>query len=322
VLVAPDSFKGTFSAAGAAAALSRGLRAGGEGTWELPIGDGGEGTMDALLGARGGKRLSAEVSDPLGRSIRAEFALLEDGVTAVVEAAQASGLDRVREEERDPWRATTRGTGGLIAAAAKAGAREVIVTVGGSATTDGGVGALEALDEAGVEVELLVVCDVRTAWEDAARVFGPQKGADSATVTRLERRLAQLARAAPRDPRGVPMTGCAGGLSGGLWAHRGARLVPGAALVLDEVGFAEAMRSSRYVVTGEGRLDEQTLAGKAVAEVATRCRQAGVACHAVVGQDRMRAFDARLLDLASVREATTIAELEEAGRAIAGAARR
>ena len=321
VLVAPDSFKGTFAATEVAAALAGGLRREGREAVEMPIGDGGEGTMDALLAARGGERVEVTADDPLGRPVAAQFALLPGGRTAVVETAQASGLHHVGEDERDAWAASTRGTGELIAAAAGAGATEVIVTVGGSATTDGGAGAIEALADADVAVELVVVCDVRTAWEDAPRVFGPQKGADPATVNRLERRLDDLADAAPRDPRGVPMTGCAGGLSGAFWAHHGAALVPGAAFVLDEVGFNATMRSSRFTVTGEGRLDDQTLAGKAVAEVATRCRQAGVACHAVVGEDRLEPFQARVLDLASVAEATSIAELEEAGAAIAAASR-
>jgi glycerate kinase len=321
VLVAPDSFKGTFTARDVAAALARGLRRGGREANELPIGDGGEGTMEALLAARGGERIETTVTDPLGRPVTAAIALLADDRTAVVETAQASGLHLVSEVERDPWAASTRGTGELIAAAAQAGAREVIVTVGGSATTDGGAGAIEALGEAGVDVELVVACDVRTPWEDAAREFGPQKGADAKLVRHLERRLDELAEAAPRDPRGVPMTGCAGGLSGALWAHRGARLVAGAAFVLDQVGFEPLMRRAPFAVTGEGRLDQQTLAGKAVAEVATRCRQAGVACHAVVGEDRLDAFSARVLDLASVAEATTLAELEEVGEAIAAASR-
>ena len=321
VLVAPDSFKGTFAAIEVAAALARGLRRGGRDAVEMPIGDGGEGTMDALLAARGGERVEATAPDPIGRPVATQFSLLPGGRTAVVETAQASGLHHVAEDERDAWAASTRGTGELIAAAARAGASEVIVTVGGSATTDGGAGALEALSEADVGVELVVVCDVRTPWEDAARVFGPQKGADPELVARLERRLEHLADAAPRDPRGVPMTGCAGGLSGALWAHRGARLVPGAAFVLDEVGFDAVMHGARFAVTGEGRLDEQTLAGKAVAEVATRCRQAGVACHAVVGEERLEPFQARVLDLASVAEATTITELEDAGAAIAVASR-
>ena len=160
----------------------------------------------------------------------------------------------------------------------------MIVAVGGSATTDGGAGALAALDEAGVRPRLEVLCDVRTAVGGRAARVRPAEGRRPRAVRRLERRLAELAAAAPRDPRGVPMTGAAGGLSGGLWAHRGAQLVPGAAYVLDAIGFDERMRAARFVVTGEGRLDEQTLQGKAVGEVATRCRQAGVACHAVVGR--------------------------------------
>ena len=319
VLVAPDDFKGSFSAAQVAAAIARGLREGGREAVELPVADGGDGTMDALLATLGGERFEASVADPLGRPVTAEWAMLADGRTAVVEAAQASGLRRVEESERDAWAATTRGTGELIAAAAHAGATAVLVAVGGSATTDGGEGALEALDEAGVapELEVCVLCDVQSAWEEAPRVFGPQKGADPETVARLERRLEELADRAPRDPRGVPMTGCAGGLSGGLWAFRGARLVPGAAYVLDAVGFDREMRRSRFVVTGEGLLDEQTMSGKALAEVATRCRGAGVGCHAVVGRDELDLFLRRGLDLASVTEAGTVEELEAAGRWLA-----
>jgi glycerate kinase len=157
---------------------------------------------------------------------------------------------------------------------------------------------------------------VRTPWEDAPRVFGPQKGADAATVARLERRLDELADRAPRDPRGVPMTGCAGGLSGGLWAWLGAELLPGAAYVLDAVGFDALMREAAFVVTGEGKLDDQTLAGKICGEVATRCRQRGVACHAVVGRNELEPFQERLIDLGSVTEATTLDDLEAAGRAL------
>src|SRR5207302_1910699 len=228
-----------------------------------------------------------------------------------------SGLGLVAEDERDAWAASTSGTGELIAAAAGAGAETVLVAVGGSATTDGGAGAVEALAEAGIRPEIVVLCDVRTAWEDAPRVFGPQKGADPATVRRLGRRLDELARGAPRDPRGVPMTGAAGGLAGGLWAHLGASLVPGAPYVLDAIGFDERMRQARFVVTGEGRLDEQTLTGKVVGEVATRCRQAGVSCHAVVGENALDDFGARLIDLSSVTEAGTARRLRAAGRRLA-----
>jgi glycerate 2-kinase len=313
-LVAPDSFKGSFSALDVAAALAAGLRSAGHPAEELPVADGGEGTMEALLSTLDGERLTVMASGPLGRPVEATFALIDGGRTGIVEMAQASGLGLVAERERDAWAASTRGTGELIAAAVDAGAERVIVTVGGSATTDGGTGALEALDDAGVQVELDVLCDVRTPFEDAARVYGPQKGADEATVDRLTQRLHRLAARLPRDPRGEPMTGAAGGLSGGLWAGAGARLFHGASYVLDALAFDERMRAAAFVVTGEGKIDEQTMEGKIVGEVATRCRQGGVTCHAVVGRIDLDPFSQRILDLASLREAHTLAELEEAGR--------
>ena len=322
VLVAPDSFKGTFSAREVAAAVAAGLRDAGREAHELPVADGGEGTMDALVAALGGEVWKETVSGPLGRPVEAGFALLPDG-SAVVEMAQASGLALVAEPDRDAWAASTRGTGELIAAAASAGAAPIVVTVGGSATTDGGAGAIEALKEAGFQpagaspaLDMRVVCDVRVPFEDAPRIFGPQKGADPALVERLERRLDELAASFPRDPRGEPMTGCAGGLSGGLWAAYGAKLVPGAPYVLDAIGFDALMRGSAFVVTGEGSLDEQTLQGKIVGEVATRCRQGGVTCHAIVGRNRLDPFGERIIDLASVTEATTLDEIRQAGRAL------
>jgi glycerate kinase len=317
-LVAPESFKGTFSAPEVARAVADGLRSAGREAHELPVADGGEGTMEVLVSAVGGEIRRLTVSDPLGRPVEAGFALLPDG-SAVVEMAQASGLSLVAEQDRDAWAASTRGTGELIAAAVEAGASPVIVTVGGSATTDGGAGAIEALREADVQparIEMHVVCDVRVPFEDAPRVYGPQKGADQAMVGRLERRLDELAVSFPRDPRGVPMTGAAGGLSGGLWAALGAKLVPGAAYVLDAIGFDDLMRGSAFVVTGEGSLDEQTLQGKIVGEVATRCRQGGVTCHALVGRNQLDPFRERIIDLASVTEATTLDELRRAGAAL------
>jgi glycerate 2-kinase len=145
-------------------------------------------------------------------------------------------------------------------------------------------------------------------------VFAPQKGADAEAVKRLARRLREAARRLPRDPTGVPMTGAAGGLSGGLWAAFDAQLVSGAAFVLDALRFDERARASRAVVTGEGRLDRQSLAGKALGEVAVRCRQKGIPCHAVVGSDDLPPFEHRLLDLATVDEATTWEAIEAAGR--------
>jgi glycerate kinase len=313
-LVAPDSFKGTFAAAEVAAAIARGLQAAGQEAVEVPLGDGGEGTMDVLLEALGGERRTATVADPLGRPVQATFGLLADGRTAIVEAAQASGLHRVDAEERDAWAASSTGTGELIAAAAAAGAGTVIVSVGGSATTDGGSGALEALAAAGVDPDIEVLCDVRTPFEDAARVFGPQKGADPDTVERLTQRLHSLAQDAPRDPRGEPMTGAAGGLAGGLWAHRGARLRLGASYVLDAVGFDDRAQESCFVVTGEGRLDAQSLDGKVCGEVAARCRDRRVPCHAIVGENALERGEGQAVELASVSEATTLEELEAAAR--------
>jgi glycerate 2-kinase len=318
-LVAPDSFKGTFSAREVARAVADGLRSAGREAVELPVADGGEGTMEVIAAAVGGDLRRATVSDPLGRPVEAAFALLPDG-SAVVEMAQASGLSLVAESDRDAWAASTRGTGELIAAAVEAGASRLIVTVGGSATTDGGAGAIEALTEAGLDsVDMDVVCDVRVPFERAPSMFAPQKGADPAMVERLEQRLDDLAATFPRDPRGVPMTGAAGGLSGGLWAALGATLVPGAAYVLDAIGFDTLMRDSAFVVTGEGSLDEQTLQGKIVGEVATRCRQGGVTCHAIVGQNKLDPFGERIIDLASVTEATDLEQLRAAGAGLVGA---
>jgi glycerate kinase len=318
VLVAPDSFKGTFSATDVAAAIGRGLEEAGRPVDRCPVADGGEGTLAALLSALGGDMRSALVTDPLGREIDAEFAL-GDGA-AIVETAAASGLGLVAAEQRDPLAASTAGTGQLILAAVQAGARTVYLAVGGSATTDGGAGAVQAIERGdGLQgAKLVVLCDVRTPFEDAARVFAPQKGADADQVRRLTARLHGLARGMSRDPRGIPMTGAAGGLSGGLWAALGAELVPGAAFVLDAIGFDARMRAARAVVTGEGRLDSQSLAGKAVSEVATRARQAGVPCHAIVGTRELDAFGARVLDLDTVYEATTLDELEDAGRRLGG----
>jgi glycerate 2-kinase len=319
VLVAPDSFKGTFGAAEVAAAIGRGLERAGLMPPDLcPVADGGEGTMAALLPRLGGEVVAADAHDPLGRELTGCFALVEDGGTAIVETATASGLGLVAEAERDAWAASTYGTGELIAAAAQAGAQVIVVAVGGSATTDGGAGALEAVEEMGGlgGARLVVLCDVRTPFESAPKVFGPQKGADPAMVRRLETRLDELASRWQRDPRGVSMTGCAGGLSGGLWAVHGAVLEPGAPWVLDALDFDTRMRASRAVVTGEGKLDDQTLQGKLVGEIGTRARQAGVPLHAIVGTDALDPFGKRIIDLMRVIEATDVAELEAAGEAL------
>jgi glycerate kinase len=250
--------------------------------------------------------------------VQASFGLTPAGRgrSAIVEVAAASGLGLLAAHERDAFAASTFGTGELILAAVNAGAEVVYVGVGGSATTDGGAGAIRAIRQGGGlrGARLVVLSDVRTPFEDAARVFGPQKGADAGDVRRLTRRLDALARRLERDPRGVPMTGAAGGLAGGLWAAFGADLQPGASFVLDAIDFDRRMRAARAVVTGEGRLDQQSLAGKAVSEVATRARQAGVPCFAVVGRRELDTFGMRMLDLQAALEAGTPAALEQAGR--------
>ncbi|HET8979415.1 MAG TPA: glycerate kinase [Solirubrobacteraceae bacterium] len=317
VLVAPDSFKGTYTATEVATAIGRGLQDGGRPVDLCPVADGGEGTLSALMAALGGELHTVPVHDPLGRPVEAGFAL--SGNRAIVETAAASGLHLFDPAERDAIAAGTEGTGELIAAAIDRGADTVYVGVGGSATTDGGAGAIRAIERAGGlnGARLVVLCDVRTPFEDAARVFAPQKGADPDAVRRLTARLNAVARRLPRDPRGQPMTGAAGGLSGGLWAALGAELVPGAAFVLDAVGFDARMRASRAVVTGEGRLDEQSLVGKVVSEVATRARQSGVPCHAIVGSRGLDGMGARILDLDRVLEASTLEEIQAAGRMLA-----
>ena len=321
ILVAPDAFKGTLSSQQVAAALGRGLGAAGRPVDLCPVADGGEGTLAALIDPLELELVEAVVSDPLRRPVSALFGLGRGRrPVAVVESAQAIGLGLVGEDERDPWAASTYGAGQLLAAAARAGAKAIYLGVGGSATTDGGTGALEAIAANGGlgHVQLVVLCDVRTPFEDAARVFGRQKGAGPDDVRRLTRRLQRIAARLPRDPRGVPRTGAAGGLAGGLWAELGAELVPGAAFVLDLLDFDRRMRSARAVATGEGRLDQQSLAGKLLSEVATRARQSGVPCHAVVGSSELDSFGLRILDVQAVLEAGTPRQLAAAGRRLSG----
>ena len=317
-LVAPDSFKGTFDAPTVARALADGLR---EAGWEAdvcPVADGGEGTLTLLVEALGGELVEGEAADPLGRRVDCTFGLVEGGATAIVEMAQASGLARVTPDERDAWRASTAGTGELILAAAGTGAREILVAVGGSATTDGGAGAIETIRAGGGigDARLRVLCDVEAAFEDAPRIFAPQKGADDAMVERLEARLAQLAATLPRDPRGLRFGGCAGGLSGGLWAAFGAELCAGAVVVLDALDIDARMRAAQLVVAGEGCLDEQSFGGKIVGELVRRARAAGVAIHAVVGTSRLSEEAAARAGLARVWTASTLEQISAAGRVL------
>ena len=321
-LVAPDSFKGTFDAPTVARAIAVGLRQAGWETDACPVADGGEGTLALLVEALSGELVEVAAADPLGRRVDCAFGLVENGATAVVEMAQASGLARVAPAERDPWRASTAGTGELILAAAGTGAREILVAVGGSATTDGGAGAIATIRAGGGlgDARLRVLCDVECPFEDAPRVFGPQKGAGAADVARLEERLAALAATLPRDPRGVRFGGCAGGLSGGLWAAFGAELCAGAPAVLDALGVDARMRAAQLVVAGEGRMDEQSFGGKIVGELVRRAKAAGVPVHVVVAISSLSEEDRARAGIERVWRASTLAEIESAGAAVGAAA--
>jgi glycerate kinase len=284
VVTAPDKFRGTATAAEVAAAVGRAVEAAGGTCDRVPVADGGEGTLDVL----GGANRTTVVSGPLGDEVSAGWRY--GGRTAIVEMARASGLELVGgPEANDAMAASTYGTGELIGAAIDAGCRRIIVGVGGSATVDGGLGALRALEPLSRlrAVELVVACDVRTRFVDAARTFAPQKGASPAQVELLHRRLLRLVQVYERtygvDVSGLDGGGAAGGLAGGL-AVVGAALVAGFDVVADEVDLHDRMEGADLVVTGEGFLDEQSFEGKVVGGVCELARSAGVPVLAVVGE--------------------------------------
>jgi glycerate kinase len=274
-----------------------------------------------LLTALGGQRRTASAHDPLGRPIEAGFALVRDGTTAIVEVAAASGLGLLDRSERDPEGASSAGTGELIAAAVATGARRIWVAAGGSATTDGGRGAIDALEGAGGlrGAQLEVLCDTSIPFERAAEVFAPQKGASPEQVGSLTSRLVALAGSLPRDPRGRAMTGAAGGLSGGLWAAFGAHLVPGAAFVLGLVRFDRRLEGAHAVITGEGRLDAQSATGKLTGEVARRCREGGIPAYVIAGELAVDQPQLRRLGFAGAERAGTREEIRAAAERIATA---
>ncbi len=320
--MAPDAFKGTLSARLVAEAIGRGVESAGAIPDLCPAADGGEGTAEVLRDALGGERRTAEAHDPLGRPIEAGYAVVRDGTEAVVEVAAASGLGLLDPDERDPERASSAGTGELIVAAARDGARRILVAAGGSATTDGGRGAIDAIEAAGGlgDVRLEVLCDTSVPFERAAEVFAPQKGGSPEQVASLSSRLSAEAGALPRDPRGRTMTGAAGGLSGGLWAAFGAHLVPGAAFVLGVVGFDRRLEEADAVITGEGRLDAQSREGKLTGEIARRCRAAEVPCHAIAGEIALDQENEARLGFASLAAAGSPESITGAAQRIAAAA--
>ena len=321
LVIAPDSFKESLSARQAAQAIAAGWRA----VYPqaeihlCPMADGGEGTVDAVLAATGGQRRELKVCGPLGQPVQAHWGWLEDA-QAVIEMAAASGLHWVAPAQRDARITTTRGTGELILAALDAGARRIILGIGGSATNDGGAGLLRALgvgllgaagqplaeggaalidlqrmdldglDPRLAQVEILVAADVDNPLcgpRGASHVFGPQKGASPAQIEQLDQALAHfadvMAAALGEDYRDVPGVGAAGGLGFAARAVLSARFRPGIELVAELSGLAEAMQGADLVITGEGRLDGQSLHGKTPVGVARIARAAGVPVIALAG---------------------------------------
>lgn len=326
IVIAPDKFKGTLSASDVAEAMMRGARlVYPEASFGVrPMADGGEGTVTALLAARGGRVSTHTVTDPLGSKVHAELGIMEDG-TACIEMAAASGLHLVSTRP-DPLGACSDGTGELLAAAIETGARRIIVGIGGSATSDGGTGAARALgwrfldakgkelppgggaladlaridatDARSLDAEIIGACDVDSPLlgpRGAARRFARQKGADSAATDRLEIGLARVAEKIREDlgveVESLPGAGAGGGMGAGLAAFLGATLRPGFELIARESELAAALEGADFVVTGEGRLDEQSLGGKVPVGVARAAERARTPCLAIAGElvlDRSR----------------------------------
>ena len=342
IVVASDSFKGSLSSLEVAGAAADGIHD----VFpecevvKVDVADGGEGTMDALRHTLGGEKIFLTVSDPLGRPVEASYVILEDGTTAVLEMAVASGLPLLTPSERNPLKTSTYGTGELIVDALKRGCRKFLVGIGGSATNDAGMGMLEALgvrfwDGDGnllkgcgasleqvegislenvhpglMEAEFIVACDVDAPLygpRGAAYVFAPQKGADEAMVRRLDDGLEHFSETVSRilhqDVSGVPGAGAAGGLGGGFLAFLNARLERGIEMVLDAIDFDRLIEGASLVITGEGKVDSQTLTGKAPYGVMLRARKQGIHVVAIGGAVALNpdeAFEAGFTEVCAV----------------------
>ena len=322
ILVAPNAFKESLSATEAAAAISRGILKvlPASKITQLPIADGGDGTLEAVVEGTDGKIFRARVLDPLGKKIFAEYGLTGDGKTAVIEMSRASGLALVPTSQRNPMLCTSYGTGQLIKAALKRGVKDIILGIGGSATVDGGVGALQALgieflDRRGKPVgwggdglksisridpgaanplleqaRILVACDVDNPLvgpRGSAAVFGPQKGATPGMVRKLDQYLGKLGRliqrTTGRDVLQVAGSGAAGGIAGGFMGLLGAQLSPGSDLVFELLRVEEQVRKADLIFTGEGQIDFQTPFGKGPGMLAKTAKGAGVPVIGIAG---------------------------------------
>ena len=323
IVIAPDSFKGSLSAAQVADAIEKGIKRVFKDCHitKVPMADGGEGTVQSLVDATGGKIIYKEVTGPLGDKVKAFFGVLGDGKTAVIEMAAASGLPLVPEEKKNPLITTTYGTGELIKYAVELGCRHLIIGIGGSATNDGGAGMAQALgfkllDEDGKEIgfgggslprlsrisigqggeimekieRIQVACDVDNPLcgpRGSSAVYGPQKGATPEMVKELDNALSHYAdiihRDLEKDVKDLPGAGAAGGLGAGLVAFLGAKLMRGVDIVIEATSLREKMKEAHLVITGEGKLDNQTINGKTPMGVAMAAKEKGIPVIAIGG---------------------------------------
>ena len=345
IVVASDSFKGCLSSMQVADAVERAVLQVYPSceVVKVDVADGGEGTIDALRRTLGGEKIEIEVADPLGRPVQASYAVLNDGITAVVEMAAASGLPLLAPEERNPLKTSTYGTGQLIADALDRGCRRFLVGIGGSATNDAGMGMLRALgysfldaqgnllhgcgeslekvasidvsstNSALASAEFIVACDVEAPLygpTGAAYVFAPQKGADSDIVERLDNGLKHFSKIVKRyqnliqDSSNVPGAGAAGGLGFGFLAFLNARLEPGIDMVLDAIGFDDVIKGADLIITGEGRIDSQTLAGKTPYGVLQRAKRQGIPVIAIGGTVHLTQEQTQAAGFTSVLQVT------------------
>ena len=345
IVVASDSFKGCLSSMQVADAVEHAVFQVCPSceVVKVDVADGGEGTMDALQRTLGGQKIWLEVSDPLGRPVRASYVILEDGTTAVVEMAAASGLTLLSCKERNPLKTSTFGTGQLIADAIDRGCRKFLIGIGGSATNDAGMGMLQALgyrftDARGcvlhgcgqslekvasidassaspalMDSEFIVACDVEAPLygpKGAAHIFAPQKGAGTETVERLDKGLQHYSEVVTKSMNVIENyaqtsgAGAAGGLGFGLIAFLNARLVSGIDMVLDAIGFDSIIKDADLIITGEGRIDSQTLTGKTPYGVLQRAKRQGIPVVAIGGSVQLDSEDAKRVGFAAVLQVT------------------
>lgn len=322
IVIAPDSFKGSASAMEVAKAIEKGIKnyAPDVETVLVPVADGGEGTMDSLVSATGGKTVKVEVKNPLGETIIAEYGILGDGKTCVIEMASASGLYLIPEEKRNPLKATTYGTGQLIKKALDDGCRNFILAIGGSATNDGGIGMLQALgmkllDESGKEVgfggeeldrivkiddsefddrisksSFLIASDVQNPLigpDGASYVFGPQKGATPEMVELLDKKMESWANVVEKvtgiSLHNRPGAGAAGGIGGAFQAFFPAEMRRGIDIVIEYTGLSKKLHGADVVFTGEGQIDFQTASGKTPMGVAQEAQKHGIPTIVITG---------------------------------------